>query len=383
MVCTLKHLSLCPEMEALYLFNPENDMALACGDPYYMAPASARRMAAELSMLPAWYAEEGGTVWLDSAQRMKTMERQSFLPLSVNWVLDFFLFLALFVVLDGGVLQANDEQRGHDVSTDHDDLPLCHAGVQVLSLISAAVDHGVEDVLGRGAHCLLAAVGQNSHLVEVIAGGAEHQIAAVADALISGHVAVDTEVVGLDEAEEAPLTAQDVLQQLLAAASPAAADVVEGRHDSVAVSILDRHLEGLEVDLADSLLVGPGSQHRSTVAFLIVQGEVLHVSVDAVLLCACDGVCGHSTGQDTVLRVVLEVTACKSGAVDVHCRAIPAGRVHLVGHLADAVAEVVCQIFAPSHADEGSSRETDRADAGEVVVDGRRAVTVEIGRAHV
>jgi pyruvate-ferredoxin/flavodoxin oxidoreductase len=44
MVCTLKHLSLCPEMEALYLFNPENDMALACGDPYYMAPASARRM---------------------------------------------------------------------------------------------------------------------------------------------------------------------------------------------------------------------------------------------------------------------------------------------------------------------------------------------------
>ena len=49
-------------------------MALACGDPYYMAPASARRMAAELSMLPAWYAEEGGTVWLDSAQRMKTME---------------------------------------------------------------------------------------------------------------------------------------------------------------------------------------------------------------------------------------------------------------------------------------------------------------------
>ena len=45
----------------------------------------ARRMAAELSVLPAWYAEQGGTVWLDSALRMKTMERQSFLPLSVNW----------------------------------------------------------------------------------------------------------------------------------------------------------------------------------------------------------------------------------------------------------------------------------------------------------
>lgn len=89
MVCTLKHLSLCSEMEALYLFNPENDMALACGDPYYMAPASARRMAAELSVLPAWYAEQGGTVWLDSALRMKTMERQSFLPPSVNWTSEF------------------------------------------------------------------------------------------------------------------------------------------------------------------------------------------------------------------------------------------------------------------------------------------------------
>ena len=183
-------------------------------------------------------------------------------------------------------------------------------------------------------------------------------------------------VIGQDEALEAPLAAQDVLQQLRATASPAIADVVEGRHDSVAVSILDRHLEGLEVDLADSLLVGPGSHHAVTVAFLIVQGKVLHVSVDAVLLCACDGICGHSTGQDTVLRVVLEVTAGECGAVDVHSRAIPAGSVHLIGHLADAVAEVVGQILAPGHTDEGSSRETDRTDAGEVVVDGCRAVTV-------
>ena len=37
----------------------------------------------------AWYAEQGGTVWLDSALRMKTMERQSFLPPSVNWTSEF------------------------------------------------------------------------------------------------------------------------------------------------------------------------------------------------------------------------------------------------------------------------------------------------------
>lgn len=89
MVCTLKHLSLYPEMEVLYLFNPENDMALACGDPYYMAPANARRMATELSALPAWYAEPGGAVWLDSPLRAKIIKKQFPLPLPVNWVSEF------------------------------------------------------------------------------------------------------------------------------------------------------------------------------------------------------------------------------------------------------------------------------------------------------
>lgn len=53
-------------MKTLYLFNPENDMALACGDSYYMPPASARRMAADLSVLPAWYAAPGDAVLTDA-----------------------------------------------------------------------------------------------------------------------------------------------------------------------------------------------------------------------------------------------------------------------------------------------------------------------------
>ena len=83
--------------------------------------------------------------------------------------------------------------------------PLGHTGVQVLLRISAAVDHGVEDVLGSLAQSLLAAVGQHGNGIEIVAGGAEHQVAAVADAPIRGHVAVDTEVVGLNKAHEAPL----------------------------------------------------------------------------------------------------------------------------------------------------------------------------------
>lgn len=73
-------------MKTLYLFNPENDMALACGDPYYMAPANARRMAAELSALPAWYADPGGDVLLDSSLRAKILKNPFPLPLPVNWV---------------------------------------------------------------------------------------------------------------------------------------------------------------------------------------------------------------------------------------------------------------------------------------------------------
>ena len=58
----------------LYLFNPENDMALACGDLYYMAPASARKMAADLSALPGWYAGDGATVLLATKEQVAWME---------------------------------------------------------------------------------------------------------------------------------------------------------------------------------------------------------------------------------------------------------------------------------------------------------------------
>lgn len=74
------------KMKTLYLFNPENDMALACGDPYYMAPANARRMAMELSALPAWYADPGGEVLLDSSQYAKIQKNPFPLSLSVHWV---------------------------------------------------------------------------------------------------------------------------------------------------------------------------------------------------------------------------------------------------------------------------------------------------------
>ncbi|WP_298651449.1 hypothetical protein [uncultured Proteiniphilum sp.] len=42
----------------MYLFNPDNDLALANFTPNYTPPASATRMAEELAVLPIWYAGE-------------------------------------------------------------------------------------------------------------------------------------------------------------------------------------------------------------------------------------------------------------------------------------------------------------------------------------
>jgi len=49
-------------MPEVYLFNPDNDLALANGDENYMPPSSARKMAEDLSLLPLWYASEGALI---------------------------------------------------------------------------------------------------------------------------------------------------------------------------------------------------------------------------------------------------------------------------------------------------------------------------------
>lgn len=56
--------------ERMYIFNPENDMALASFSPYYKMPEAVRRMTHDLQWLPAWYAPYGSVVKTDeSAQR--------------------------------------------------------------------------------------------------------------------------------------------------------------------------------------------------------------------------------------------------------------------------------------------------------------------------
>lgn len=72
----------------IYLFNPENDMALANFTLYYKAPSEIIRMANDLSVLPAWYAPEGSTIKVDSLSRVSLWREQcpvsDFLP-DVIW----------------------------------------------------------------------------------------------------------------------------------------------------------------------------------------------------------------------------------------------------------------------------------------------------------
>ena len=71
--------------KALYIFNPEHDLALASGETNYMAQASARRMASELALLPMWYAEEGSAVLASSAYNLDYLKQmQELLGVSIH-----------------------------------------------------------------------------------------------------------------------------------------------------------------------------------------------------------------------------------------------------------------------------------------------------------
>ena len=48
----------------LYLFNPENDLAIAFGGENYTPPPAAQLIGKELSALPLWYADDDSTIYI-------------------------------------------------------------------------------------------------------------------------------------------------------------------------------------------------------------------------------------------------------------------------------------------------------------------------------
>lgn len=76
-------------MTNTYIFNPDNDLALANGDMNYLPPRSARRMAIDLALLPAWYAEKGDAVLIPNSEALYYYSKTStnnILPSDIKWI---------------------------------------------------------------------------------------------------------------------------------------------------------------------------------------------------------------------------------------------------------------------------------------------------------
>ena len=65
-----------PKYRRLFLFNPENEMAIANGNPYYTPPATILKMAEDLAYLPAYYAGEEDAVWVKKWPERKFLEER-------------------------------------------------------------------------------------------------------------------------------------------------------------------------------------------------------------------------------------------------------------------------------------------------------------------
>lgn len=90
-------------MKKLYLFNPEHDLALANWDAHYMPPLSARQMAADLALLPVWYAESGASVLAPSAYNLAYLkELQQLLPIEVSLMTEAEAFSDVTSVMPWG-----------------------------------------------------------------------------------------------------------------------------------------------------------------------------------------------------------------------------------------------------------------------------------------
>lgn len=72
-------------MRKVYIFNPDNDLALAYGGENYTAPPLATKLRYDLQMLPVWYADPGSYILSDVPENMEWLSGISeIFPLDLN-----------------------------------------------------------------------------------------------------------------------------------------------------------------------------------------------------------------------------------------------------------------------------------------------------------
>ena len=177
---------------------------------------------------------------------------------------------------------------------------------------------------------------------------------------------------------KAPFVPEDVREECRGLGAGGRAKLVVGAHDAVGISGLDGNLEGLEVDLAHGLLACPGHKAAciAAVRLLVVQGKVLEVAVDAVVLDAFD-LCGHNlAGKLAVLGDILIVPAAEGAPVGVCTRCIEACDIESVGFLGEEAADFVGKLGVPRAAKDALARELGAGVACHDVVDAVRAIAL-------
>ncbi len=105
--------------------------------------------------------------------------------------------------------------------------------------------------------------------------------------------------VGEDEALEAPVLLEDLVEGVVVLAGVVAVDVVVGAHDAGGVGVGDGDLEGEQVGLAQGAGIEDGVEGVAA-GLLIVEGVVLDVAHDVVGLHAGGELADHGAGEDGV-----------------------------------------------------------------------------------
>ena len=100
--------------------------------------------------------------------------------------------------------------------------------------------------------------------------------------------------IGKDSASEAPFMTEDFNEKRIGSGGFHHTETVVGRHDATGITILDAHLEWLEVDHTERLLTDEG-HGAFTVLLLFVDGEVLVVAVNAFEGSTFDDLGSHLT----------------------------------------------------------------------------------------
>ncbi len=189
---------------------------------------------------------------------------------------------------------------------------------------------------------------------------------------------LDGAPVGDDKPVEAPLVAQDAVEQLFRLAALRAVDEVVGAHDRQRAALLHGRAERRQVDLAQRALTDR-FVHVQAVGLLVVRGEMLGACGHVGFLHAVDDGGALHGGQQRVFAHVFEIAAAQRAAFDVDRGA--------QNHVFAAPARLLPERFAGEMGERGipcggHGRSARQVGHGVACVVPRRPVAVMGVRAH-